>query len=106
MSLQELRELATGLGVPVVLGAAGCLVRASRFGVRSWRQFAASVAASCFVAVVVYWLLDAVDFPPTVDAGIVGISGYMGGVLLDALQDRAIKTVTHGGLPGSPGGHQ
>ena len=95
-----LNELLNGLGVPLVIGFVSSFVRITRFGWRSWRQFAVSAIVSCFVGVMVYWGLDYVNLPPTVDAAIIAISSYMGGNLLDAIQARAIKDIRTGKRPG------
>lgn len=96
MNFDELREVFAGILLPLILGAAGCFVRAMRFGVKGWRQLFSSLTASCFAAVLVYWGLDLLSFPPTVDAAIVGMSGYMGGMLLDAFHARALQEVDGG----------
>lgn len=106
MSIDETRELFAGIFLPLVLGMIGCAVRLCRFGVQSLRQLFASVSASCFVAVLVYWGLDMLTFPPTVDAAIVGASSYLGGTLLDAFQHRAIKAVKEAPGPGANQGGQ
>lgn len=95
-----LSGLLNGLGVPLVIGFVSSFVRITRFGWRSWRQFAVSAIVSCFVGVMVYWGLDYVNLPPTVDAAIIAISSYMGGNLLDAIQARAIKDIRTGKRPG------
>jgi hypothetical protein len=99
VSYEQVRELFTGIFLPLVLGGIGCAVRICRFGVRSGRQLLASGVTSCFVSVLVFWGLDLIDLPPTVDAAIVGFSGYMSGTLLDAFQDRALRIVGKGDVP-------
>ncbi|MDR1684865.1 MAG: phage holin family protein [Desulfovibrio sp.] len=89
----QISELLQGICVPIVLGIAGSAVRLMRFGFKSWRQLAASITSAIFASVLVYWGLDMLTFPPTVDAAICGASGYMGGMMLDALQTRALKVV-------------
>ena len=49
--MDDLLDLLRGLLLPVVIGITACFVRLARFGVRSWRQLAASLSTACFVAV-------------------------------------------------------
>ena len=96
-------DLVNGLAVPIGLGVIASSVRIMRFGWQSWRQLIASAFVSCFVAVLTYWGLDFVNFPPTVDAAIVGFSAYMGGSLLDAFVGRVSREVKKGDLnPATP----
>ena len=101
--MDDLLDLLRGLLLPVVIGITACFVRLARFGVRSWRQLAASLSTACFVAVLVHWGLDLLDLPATVDAAIVGLTSYMGGSLLDAAQEKAVKAVDCLPTPGSGG---
>jgi hypothetical protein len=87
----QVNDLLQGICVPVVLGIAGCTVRLVRFGAKNWRQLTASVSSAVFASVLVYWGLDLLTFPPTVDAAICGVSGYMGGLLLDAAQFKMLQ---------------
>ena len=96
MPFSGLKDICGGVAVPILLGIVSSFVRVSRFGIRSWGQFVSSVTASCFVAVLVHWGLDYAGFAPTVDAAIIGISSYMGGSLLDAVQSRVLREVKHG----------
>lgn len=99
MPFSGLKDICGGVAVPILLGIVSSFVRVSRFGIRSWGQFFSSVTASCFVAVLVYWGLDYANFSPTVDAAVIGMSSYMGGSLLDAVQTRLIHEVKHGKKP-------
>lgn len=101
--MDDLLDLLRGLVLPLFLGVAGCTVRLMRFGVRSLRQLAASLITACFVAVIVHWGLDMFDLCPTVDAAIIGFCSYMGGSLLDAAQEKAVKAVDCLPTPGSGG---
>lgn len=99
--MDELLDLLRGLVLPLVLGVTGCAVRLVRFGVRSWRQLAASLFTACFVAVLVHWGLDLFELPATVDAAIIGFCSYSGGSLLDAAHAKTVKAVDALPTPGS-----
>ena len=100
------KDILADLLVPLILGALGAAVYLCRNGVRTWRQCAASVISSVFTAILVFWLLDLADFPPTVDAAFTGLAGYAGGSLLDAFHARAIRAVDCIPGPGQSDGHE
>ena len=99
MPWNQIRDLCGTLMLPVFLALMACTVRICRFGIRSWRQLAASVATSCFVGVLVHWGLDYVILPSTVKAALTSICAYLGGSLLDAVQIRALHELAPGAYP-------
>lgn len=90
--MDEYRETLVGLVLPLTLGVVGGSVRAIRFGVKSWRQFAGSLIVACFVAVLANWLLEAApELPQGVKSGIIGICAYSGGSVLDSLHAKFMR---------------
>ena len=85
--------LLQGIAVPLCLAVAATFVKISRIGWQSWAQMVSSLIVSSFVAIIVYWGLDYFEWPPTVDAAIIGMSAYMGGNMLDIFVFRIRKTV-------------
>ncbi|MCR5564011.1 MAG: phage holin family protein [Desulfovibrio sp.] len=85
--------LLQGIAVPLCLAVAATFVKISRIGWHSWTQLFSSLLVSSFVAVLVYWGLDYFEWPPTVDAAIIGMSAYMGGNMLDTFVFKIRKTV-------------
>ena len=92
-----MKDLMTGLSVPLVIGAiAGFVNLLRRGGNLTWGQRLVSLMTSVFVAVLTFWGLDCMNFPPTVDTAISGGLAYMGGSFLDAVQSRTLTEVRHG----------
>lgn len=92
-----MKELMIGLSVPLLIGAiAGFMNLLRRGGNLTWWQRLISLMTSVFVAVLTFWGLDCMDFPPTVDTAIIGGLAYMGGSFLDAVQSRTLREVRHG----------
>lgn len=86
--------LLQGIAVPLCLAVAATFVKISRIGWQSWAQLFSSLVVSAFVAVLVYWGLDYFDWPPTVDACIIGVCSYTGGSLLDSIVFKIRRTVS------------
>ncbi|WP_165177412.1 phage holin family protein [Desulfovibrio sp. ZJ369] len=93
-----LADIVAGIVVPLLLSAVATCVRLSRFGWKGVRHLMASLFASTFTGVIVFWGLDYFDLSPTVDAAIISVCAYMGGSLLDAFAFRARQVVAHGHL--------
>ncbi|MDL2307273.1 phage holin family protein [Desulfovibrio sp. OttesenSCG-928-C06] len=88
-----MKNFIEGLTVPLLLALFGGAARAVRFGVRSWRQFAAALMVSGFAGVIVHLLIQDASMSESVKAALVGLSGYSGGMILDALATRLQKGV-------------
>lgn len=96
--MQEIRQVLEALAVPFALSVFGGVARCCRFGVHSWRQFAANSIVSGFAGVVVHFLLQDSSLSPSLQAAIVASSGYCSGAILDALSARIVKGIEN--LPG------
>lgn len=70
-----------------------------RYGWKGIRHFAVSLTTSVFVGVTVFWGLDCLNLPPTVDASIVSVSAYMSGTLLDTFVFKVRKTIREVHIP-------
>ncbi|CAK7067583.1 MAG: hypothetical protein DELT_01716 [Desulfovibrio sp.] len=88
MLVDEFKNIFEGLGVPLLLSMFGGIAKALREGVRSCRQFAASMVVSGFAGVIVHLLIQDMAFSASVKAALVGLSGYSSGIILDALAAR------------------
>lgn len=91
--LDDPRHLVEAVAAPAALAAFGGMTRALRFGVKSWRQFAGSVVISAFSGVLVHLFLMDSSLAPSVQAGLVAVSGYSGGCILDALQVSLVQII-------------
>ena len=96
-----LKELATGIAVPVIIGLIAGFVSLLRIEVEmTWRMRMVRLSMSCIVAILTAWGLDYMSLPPTVDAAITGGMALMGVDVLDALKRRVLRDIEHGRLPG------
>ena len=96
-----LKELATGIAVPLLIGVCAGLVNWLWTGETTWRMRIVRLTMCCIVAILTSWGLDYVSLPPTVDAAITGCLSLIGVDLLDALKRRVLHEIEHGRLPGS-----
>lgn len=76
--------------LPLALSFVACLVRQLKFGWHGFFNFLREYVIMAFMGVLVFWSLDYVDLPPTVDAAITTSSAYSGLVLIDALQKATV----------------
>ena len=101
--LSDPRQLAEAMAAPAALAAFGGAARALRFGVKSWRQFAASMVLSAFSGVLVHLFIMDSSLAPSFQAGLVAVSGYSGGCILDALQATLVQAIrNHAHRSGTP----
>ena len=84
--------------LPMLLAIFGGLARMAHFGVTSWKQFLSAVVLSAFTGVLVSLLMEDLAWSPSIKSAIIAISGYSGGIILDALVDRVVRGVAQ--LPG------
>ena len=104
LPMNDIRNFLESVTVPLILSLFGGAARAVRFGVRSWRQFTAALVVSGFAGVIVHLLIQDASLADSVKAALVGLSGYSGGMILDALASRLQKGVER--FPLSPGNNQ
>ena len=98
--MDNIRNFLESVTVQLLLSLFGGAARAVRFGVRSWRQFAAALVVSGFAGVIVHLLIQDSSLADSIKAGLVGLSGYSGGMILDALASRLQKGVERFPLTG------
>ena len=84
--------------LPMLLAVFGGLARVARFGTPSWKQFLSAIVLSAFTGVLVALLMQDLNWSDSVKSAIIAISGYSGGIILDAMVDRVVKGVAQ--LPG------
>ena len=87
-SVNAFIDFLEGLTVPLVLSLFGGIAKTLRDGFRSWSSFAASLFVSGFAGVIVHLFIQDLDCSGSVKAGLVGLSGYSSGMILDALTAR------------------
>lgn len=98
--LDNPRALLEALAAPAILASIGGIARAMRFGVSSWRQFVGSVCISAFAGILVNLFIMDLNLSPSFQAALVAASGYSGGCILDALQNRIVLAIQHYGIKG------
>lgn len=98
MPFTSLKTMLEAVAMPMLLAVFGGLARMARFGVTSWKQFLSCIILSGFTGVLVSLLMEDLPWSPSIKSAIIAISGYSGGVILDALVDRVVKGVQ--ALPG------
>lgn len=98
----NLRALLEALAAPAILASIGGIARAMRFGVSSWRQFVGSVCISAFAGILVNLFITDLNLSPSFQAALVAASGYSGGCILDALQNRIVFAIQHYGVKENP----
>lgn len=91
--MDEFTTFLEGIVVPLLLSLAGGIARAFRDGFKSWRQFAGSLIISGFAGIIVHLLIQDLELSSNIKAALVGLSGYSGGAILDALSSRLQKGV-------------
>ena len=96
--MTDLKNLLEAVAMPILLSVFGGLARLARFGVPSWKQFLSAIVLSAFTGVLVSLLMQDLNWSESVKSAIIAISGYSGGIILDALVDRLVKGVAE--LPG------
>ena len=96
--MTDLKAFMEAVILPMLLAIFGGLARMAHFGVTSWKQFLSAIVLSAFTGVLVALLMQELAWPESVKSAIIAISGYSGGVILDALVDRVVKGVAE--LPG------
>ena len=96
--MNDLKAFLEAVTMPMLLAVFGGLARSARFGVTSWKQFLSAIVLSAFTGVLVSLLMQDLALSPSVKSAIIAISGYSGGVILDALVARVVKGVAE--LPG------
>ena len=96
--MNDLKAFLEAVAMPLLLAVFGGLARSARFGVTSWKQFLSAIVLSAFTGVLVSLLMQDLALSPSVKSAIIAISGYSGGVILDALVARVVKGVAE--LPG------
>ena len=85
--------------MPLLLSLFGGIAKAFREGFLTWRQFAASLIVSGFAGVIVHLFIQDINISANIKAGLVGLSGYSSGMILDALTARFKKGIEQ--MPGS-----
>lgn len=96
--MNDIKSFLEATMMPMLLAVFGGLARSARFGVTSWKQFLSAIVLSAFTGVLVSLLMQDLTWSESVKSAIIAISGYSGGIILDALVDRVVKGVAQ--LPG------
>ena len=96
--MNNLKSFLEAMTMPMLLAVFGGLARSARFGITSWKQFLSAVVLSAFTGVLVCLLMEDLAWSPAIKSAIIAISGYSGGIILDALVDRVVRGVAE--LPG------
>ena len=96
--MNNLKSFLEAMTMPMLLAVFGGLARSARFGITSWKQFLSAVVLSAFTGVLVSLLMEDLALSPSIKSAIIAISGYSGGIILDALVDRVVRGVAQ--LPG------
>ena len=96
--MTDFKNMLEAVAMPMFLAVFGGLARVARFGVPSWKQFLSAIVLSAFTGVLVSLLMQDLAWSPSIKSAIIAISGYSGGIILDALVDRVVKGVAE--LPG------
>ena len=96
--MTDFKAFSEAVVLPMLLAIFGGLARMAHFGVTSWKQFLSAIILSAFTGVLVALLMQDLAWSESVKSAIIAISGYSGGIILDALVDRLVKGVQ--ALPG------
>lgn len=96
--MTDFKAFTEAIVLPMLLAIFGGLARMARFGVTSWKQFLSAIILSAFTGVLVALLMQDLTWSESVKSAIIAISGYSGGIILDAMVDRVVKGVAE--LPG------
>ena len=96
--MTDFKAFTEAIVFPMLLAIFGGLARMAHFGVTSWKQFFSAVVLSAFTGVLVSLLMQDLTLSESVKSAIIAISGYSGGIILDALVDRVVRGVAQ--LPG------
>ena len=96
--MTDFKNMLEAVAMPMFLAVFGGLARVARFGVPSWKQFLSAIILSAFTGVLVALLMQDLTWSESVKSAIIAISGYSGGIILDAMVDRVVKGVAE--LPG------
>ena len=96
--MNDIKSFLEAMTMPMLLAVFGGLARMAHFGITSWKQFLSAVVLSAFTGVLVSLLMQDLAWLESVKSAIIAISGYSGGIILDALVDRVVKGVAE--LPG------
>ena len=96
--MNNLKSFLEAMTMPMLLAVFGGLARSARFGITSWKQFLSAVVLSAFTGVLVCLLMEDLVWSPSIKSASIAISGYSGGIILDALVDRVVRGVAQ--LPG------
>ena len=96
--MTDFKEFTEAFVLPMLLAIFGGLARMARFGTPSWKQFLSAIVLSAFTGVLVALLMQELAWPESVKSAIIAISGYSGGIILDAMVDRVVRGVAE--LPG------
>lgn len=90
--------------LPLVISLCACLTRQAQYGWHGTRQFLREYVVCAFMGVLIFWGLDYVDLPPTVDAAIIGGCSFASMSLLDAITKKLTRVVRDFNVPGSNSG--
>ena len=96
--MTDFKAFTEAVVLPMLLAIFGGLARMAHFGVTSWKQFLSAIILSAFTGVLVALLMQELAWPESVKSAIIAISGYSGGIILDAMVDRVVRGVAQ--LPG------
>ncbi|MDR1946450.1 MAG: phage holin family protein [Desulfovibrio sp.] len=99
--MDNLRSLIEGILPAFLLGVFGGFARVGRYGIKSLRQLAGCLVVSAFAGVIVHLAIAETSLTSSVQAAVVGVSGYSGGAILDAFVGRIIIGIKHMPGPGA-----
>lgn len=85
---------------PLAISLGACLARQAQYGWRGSKQFIREFIVCSFMGVIIFWGLDYVDLPLTVDAAITGGCSFASMSLLDALTNKLTRIVRNLRVPG------
>ena len=97
---KEMLDAIAASAVPGIFGMAISMFRLARYGWHGVAHFISQSAMCVFCSIISFWLLDLVDFPPTVDTAIIGLSGFYGAQILDIIWERFAHVVRTAKIPG------
>lgn len=86
-------EVFANVLLPIALSFGASLVRVAKYGWHGLKEYVKDFVICSFMGVIIFWSLDYVDLPPTVDAAITGGASYAGKELLEAFTEKAIALI-------------
>ncbi|MCL1888994.1 MAG: phage holin family protein [Desulfovibrionaceae bacterium] len=89
--------------VTTVLAVFGGIARACRFGISSWGGFVSGLVVSAFTGNMIALLIADANISQNYKYAVIGVSGYVGGAILDALSSLILRKISESGPDGNKG---